>query len=152
MSRPIVLGSVAAVLLLVAGIVIWRGADTSPAPLPEGATPLALRTQPPSWRLPLLPRACGLALLRPVRLVRDGEFLAFELINDRQQVPVVFPYGFTGWLVSGKAELVAPEGIVLAHEGDVLFRLGGSSADNGDFVVCFTSPDEYKQVLEPWPS
>lgn len=114
---------------------------------PEGATRLALRTQPPTRRLPFVPHVCPLAGLLPVRLVRDGPSLAFDLVDDGQRVPIVFPYGFAGRLVSGRAELVTPEGVVLAQEGGVLSGLGGSSADNGDFVVCFSSPDEYAGVL-----
>ena len=82
-----------------------------------------------------------------MRLVRDGPSLAFDLVDDGRRVPIVFPYGFAGRLVSGRAELVTPEGVVLAQEGDVLSGLGGSSADNGDLVVCFSSPDEYAGVL-----
>jgi hypothetical protein len=74
--------------------------------------------------------------------------LVFESVEDGQRVPVAFPSGFAGRLVSGKAELVAPEGIVLAREGDVLSRLSGSSADNGDFNVCFTGPGEYPGVVD----
>jgi hypothetical protein len=36
---------------------------------------------------------------------------------------------------------------VLAREGDVLDRLGGSAAANGDLNVCFTSPKEYQEVV-----
>jgi hypothetical protein len=71
-----------------------------------------------------------LAGLQPVRLVRDDQSIEFELLEDGQRVTVVFPYGFAGRLVSGRAELVTPEGVVLAEEGDVLSGLGGSAAEN----------------------
>jgi hypothetical protein len=139
---------IAAALVLVAGVVAWGSAPPSPAPLPRGATPLALRTQPPSWRFLFEPRACPQALLLPVRLVRDGPSLAFVSIADGHDVSVVFPYGFTGRLNADQAELVAPERVVLALEGQVLSGLSGSSADNGDFLVCFTQAGEYAGVVE----
>lgn len=149
MRRRLTIGSLA-ILLLVAGLfVVVRGATVSPAPLPEGANWLALRTQPPRWRFPFEPHACPLAALLPVRLVRDGQSLAFDMVDTGQRVPVVFPYGFSGRLVAGQGQIVAPEGVVIAQEGDVLSRLGGGSADNNDFVVCFTSPDEYPGVVAP---
>lgn len=86
------------------------GCAALPAPLPEGATRLALRTKPPTWRLPFVPHVCPLAGLLPVRLVRDGPSLAFDLVDDGRRVPIVFPYGCAGRLVSGSAELVTPEG------------------------------------------
>lgn len=147
-SQRLAIGVLVA-LVLVAGLFVVRGGTVSPAPLPDGATALALRTQPPTWRLPIGPHVCPLAGLLPVRLVRDGQSLAFELVDTGQRVQVVFPYGFTGRLVAGRAQIVAPEGVVLANEGDVLSGLGGSSADNNDFVVCFTSPDEYRSVVAP---
>lgn len=148
MSRLLIVGSIA-ILVLIAGIVLWRGMDPSPAPLPDGATPLSLRTQPPSWQFPFMPRACSIAALSPVRLVREEHALVFESVETGQRVPVLFPYGFGGRLVSARAELVAPEGVVLAREGSVLTGLGGASADNGDFLVCFTGPIDYPQVAEP---
>jgi hypothetical protein len=74
--------------------------------------------------------------------------LVFKSAQDGQLVPVVFPSGFAGWLVDGRAALVAPEGIIVAREGDVLSGLAGSAADNGDLNVCFTSPDEYSTVVD----
>ena len=139
-----------ATLLLVAGLyVVVRGTTVSPAPLPEGASWLALRTQAPRWRFPFESHVCPLSVLLPVKLVRDGQSLAFELVETGQRIPVVFPYGFTAQLVAGRAQIVAPEGVVLAQEGDVLSGLGGGSADNNDFVVCFASPDEYSSVVAP---
>lgn len=135
--------------LLVLALIGVLGMARKPAPIPDGATSLALRTQPPAWRLPFVPHVCPLAGLLPVRLVRDGGSLAFDVVEGGQRVSIVFPYGFAGRLVSGRAELVSPEGLVLAREGDVLSELGGSSADTGDFLVCFSTPDEYARVVGP---
>lgn len=124
-----------AVGIVALGIVLARPAD--PAPVPVGALPLALRTQSPEWRFPGLPRGCPLAELSPVRLVREDQSLGFESIDDGQRLAVVFPYGFSARLVAGRGELVSPGGHVLAREGDVVSRLMGSSASNGEFILCF---------------
>ena len=148
MTRRSLVVAIGAALLVLAFWVAWRGLERPPQP-PQGATPLALRTQPPRWHFPLAPRACPLAGLVPIKPVRDGNALTFESVADQQRVPVVFPNGFAAWLERGRATLVAPEGVVVAREGDILKGLGGASADNGDFLVCFTGPHEYDDVVEP---
>jgi hypothetical protein len=120
----------------------------NPPQPPADATSLALRTYQTGWQAPFLPRSCPLGLLPPVKLVLDGDALVFEGLDGAgARVPVVFPMGFQAWSVDGTAQLVAPEGIVLAREGDVLDRLGGTAAANGDLNVCFTSPKEYQEVV-----
>lgn len=92
-------------------------------------------------------RTCPLGLLPPVKMVHEGQAVVFDGLDGGVRVPVVFPMGFQAWSVAGRALLVTPEGYVLAREGDVLVRLGGSAADNGDLIVCFTSPKEYQDVV-----
>ena len=133
-------------IVAVLGIVVLA-ATMKPPQLPEGATTLALRTYPTSWQAPWLPRTCPLALVPPVKMVHEGQTVVFDGLDGGGRVPVVFPAGFQAWSVAGKAQLVTPEGYVLAREGDVLVGLSGSAADNGDLNVCFTSPGEYQDVV-----
>lgn len=86
-------------------------------------------------------------LLPPVKMVHEGQTVVFDGVDGSGRVPVVFPTGFQAWSVAGSALLVTPEGYVLAREGDVLVRLGGSAAEDGDLNVCFTSPEEYQEVV-----
>jgi len=82
-------------------------------------------------------------------MVHAGQGVVFDALDaPGVRVPVVFPPGFQAWAVGGIAVLVTPEGYVLAREGDVLVRLAGSAADNGDLNVCFTNPKEYQEVLQ----
>jgi hypothetical protein len=81
------------------------------------------------------PPACLLASLgSPERLTRSGTDLALVNVNTGQQTTIVWPYGFVARLVDGKAELVAPDGSVVAREGDLL-KVGGGFALPG-FHVC----------------
>lgn len=134
MKRMLIAGSIVAALVALGALL---GRPTDPAPLPDTASPLALRTEAPGWRMPGIPHGCPLAGLAPVRLVREDESLVFDLAEDGSRLSVVFPYGFSGRLVDGRGELVWPGGAVLAREGDVLSGLMGEAASNGDFILCF---------------
>jgi hypothetical protein len=105
---------------------------------------LVLRTQPPPGFS--LDHSCALALLRPVVVKRDGGALVFVSQEDAAPVSLVWPAGFSARLLAGRAELVTPFGNVYARDGDVLAALGGGDVDNGDFNICFTSPDEYSKA------
>jgi hypothetical protein len=105
------------------------------AALPANATPLALRTQP--WTLwSPAGLSCPLATVTPVRMERDGEFVVFADEASGNRMPVVWPNGFSARLVGGRAELVPPNGSVLARDGDVISNLASAAADNGDILVC----------------
>jgi hypothetical protein len=118
--------------------VLGACAPTAPAPLPSGATPLALRTQsPPGFSLD---HSCPVALVRPVVVKLDRDALVFVSQEDGSPVSLVWPAGFSARLLAGRAEVVTPSGNVYARDGDVLATLGGGSVDNGDFNICFTSP------------
>ena len=129
------------VLLVVAtaalgGAVIQLLGPSRPAALPPGATSLALVTQP--WRLwPPSGFGCPTALVVPIRVERDEGALIFSDAADGIRSQLVWPNGFSARLVNGRAELVAPDGSVLAREGDVISKLAGGAADNGDILVCF---------------
>lgn len=119
------------------GAVILVVRPFRPAALPPGATPLAMLTQP--WRLwpPSGFGPCHTALLPPIRVERDGGAMVFTRVDTAERRSVVWPNGFSARLMDGRAELVAPDGSVLAHEGDVISNIGGGSAANGDALLCF---------------
>lgn len=144
--------AVAAVALAIAAgaaILLVRVPDPPPPSPPPGAVSLVLRTLPLRTRPVIgLPRACPVALVPSVRFATEGNSVLFKAIDDERVLPVVFPAGFTAWRVDGVAVIVAPEGIVVARENDVLSGLAGASANNGDLNVCFTGPDEYPDIVE----
>lgn len=63
--------------------------------------------------------------------------MVFTRVDIGERVSVVWPSGYSARLLNGRAELVAPDGSVLARERDVISNLGGGSADNGDILLCF---------------
>lgn len=97
--------------------------------MPSGATALALQTRPPATADESQPNwARPMALLGPFRMLRDGDAIAFEYL-DGTAVELVFPRGFSARLLDGDAELVAPDGSVIAREGDELDELVGDTRD-----------------------
>jgi hypothetical protein len=115
----------------------------SPVVLPSGAIPLTIQTEsePPFFD------GCTDSRLAPVRVVRSGSQLTFVLVYDGAPGSVVWPYGFSAWVVDGHAELLARDGTVVAREGDVLSDLGGGiEQETGDaFHVCEIGTTQYGQ-------
>lgn len=106
-------------------------------PLPAGATALKLETQhPPVFPIML---GCPLALLSPVTVSHDRVAMAFLSEATKTAVKIAWPSGWSARLVGGKAELVKPDAVVFAREGDLIRnRLVGGRADDGTFLVCST--------------
>lgn len=77
-----------------------------------------------------------MALVPDLRVWREGDEMVFLRASDQQHVVVVWPPGFSARLLRGRAELVLPDGGVLAREGDIVTNLAGEAADNGDILVC----------------
>jgi hypothetical protein len=76
-------------------------------------------------------------------MTTDGSEVRFALVDTQQTIDLVWPQGFSARAASELAELVAPDGQVIAREGDVLNSLRGTSQADGSEIVCFTSPADY---------
>ena len=133
------------VVALVAGVAVFLLVPYQPASLPTGAVPLTLRTQP--WKLWPLSFGCPMAALTPIRVERDGVSMVFADEASGNRVQVVWPSGYSARLMNGRAELLPPDGSVLAREGDVISGLAYGAADNGDLLVCLDGAS--KPVVEP---
>jgi hypothetical protein len=136
-----------ATLVLVAGAAVWL-LPPQPAALPPTATSLDLRTQ--AWRpWPFGGFGCGLAALTPIRGEHVGNAMVFADEASGTVLPVVWPAGYSARLLDGRAELVRPDGSVLARDGDVISGLASGAADNGDLIVCLDAAST--PVVEPSP-
>ena len=63
--------------------------------------------------------------------------MVFRRVDIGERVSLEWPHGFSARLLDGRAELVYPNGVVLARERDVISNLTGAAAGNGDIHICF---------------
>jgi hypothetical protein len=148
MLRKRVLIGAAIAALAIVGAYTAIVAPRGPAPLPPGAARLDLRTQPSTlWPPPGL--GCPAVLVLPLRVELVEGAIAFSVVDDGARVSVSWPAGFSARLLDGRAELVTPDGEVLARDGDVISNLAGSAADNGDILVCISSAYAPEVTHEP---
>lgn len=118
-------------LLLVAGL---RLSPLWPAPsLPQGATRLALATEP-AHLVPTM--GCRLALLLPGRVAVAGDTLVLVPEAGGDPINVVWPTGWVAWRQAGRAELVSRDGTVVGREGDIIAGFAGGVGTDDAFHVC----------------
>ena len=86
---------------------------------------------------------CAFSALLPVKLARSGNAVVLLRVSDGTEVSAVWPAGFRATLAAGKAEVLASDGTVVAHEGDVLDNLGGGTDQNGTFGICSVGGARY---------
>jgi hypothetical protein len=124
-SRRLVLIGVLALIVL-ALVVVPRAQRVL-----GGAVPLQLQTAGFMW-LSLGGAGVGLP---DTRIERDGDTVIFVDVSQGVRRPIAFPWGYSAWLVDGRAELLKPEGTVLAWEGDTLVNFGGYDYADGTFHI-----------------
>jgi hypothetical protein len=122
------------VVIVLAGSAWLRYEIGAPA---SGAGPLTIQTEAKPTPLPsgagwICPQAGG----GPLRMELSGSELVLISTANGAAVSIVWPYGFSARLVAGKAELLAPDGSVIAHDGDVLHVGGGFGVSGDEFHVC----------------
>ena len=121
--RRIIVGLAVVLLLLVVGL--FRLSPMWPGPtLPQGATPLALATEP-AHLMPAM--GCPLALLAPARVAVAGDELVLVPESGGEPIKVVWPSGWVAWRLAGRAELVSHDGTVIGREGESSRATAGAS-------------------------
>ena len=119
MMRAMVLAASVATLAL-AACAGPQWSPRTPAPLPSGATPLLLATAPAAEPLgPGVEWGCADQLIGEVRVIRAESAVVFERVEGGR-VDLVWPRGFSAWLRDGEAQIVAPDGSVIARDDDVI--------------------------------
>jgi hypothetical protein len=90
-----------------------------------------------------------MAALTPIRVERDGGSMVFADETSGKRLQVVWPNGYSARLMNGRAELIPPNGSVLARDGDVISNLAAGAADNGDLLICLDFAS--KPLVQPSP-
>jgi hypothetical protein len=108
-------------------------------PAPPGSTPLVLHTGGLSFG-----QTCALVGVPPLLIGRDGDAMTFTEAGGAaiERDDIVWPGGFSAWLVDGTGTLYDRFGAVLGREGTVIADLGGTP-DSGRFYVCTVGDDNY---------
>jgi len=78
---------------------------------------------------------CASARFGAVEMRRVGSRVVFTS-QTGQEVQIIWPYGTTARLVDGKAEMFAPDGTLIATEGQSVSGLGGGLGSDDDYHVC----------------
>lgn len=129
------------------GIVVDGWVFPTPAPLPDGATPLPLAADLPPLGVPdgVELAACPAALHGPVTLRVDRTAkppVLHFLAADGREVGLQWSIGISAREIDGVAEVVMPDGSLIVREGEEsVMALGGGFLGAGDvFSVCLTTP------------
>jgi hypothetical protein len=125
-------------ILVVGTFLAWLVLPPTPAPLPPGATPLELRTQPTGFGARIV-LGCPAAAFPDMLLGRSNKSATFKRVAgsggaEIEPGPWVYPIWPAGWsarVVDDRAELVTPDGAVVARERDVIRHPGG-----GNGAIC----------------
>jgi hypothetical protein len=118
-------------------VVVLVSAACSANPAPAGSTRMALQTEGFS-----IGRSCRPMGVPPVRIDRDDDAILFIDVGTNRNVTFVWPYGFSAWLVDGKAVLYDSAARIVGVEGDILTELGVGSGD-GVSPVCSVGDTNY---------
>jgi hypothetical protein len=134
--------------LLLAGCGLNPGATTAawvwptPFPRPSAAVPVVLDIEPVPSDTPVdVAYACPMALLAPMTPTYhaddEAQPIHYTLVENGQEVRLVWQAGFQAWL-DPELQIVAPDGKVIAAEGQVATGLSGGGTGEGDdaFSVC----------------
>jgi hypothetical protein len=78
---------------------------------------------------------CALVRFGAVEMRRAGSRVVFTSPTG-QDVQIVWPYGTTARLVDGRAEMFAPDGTLIATEGQLVSGPGGGLGADDAFHVC----------------
>jgi hypothetical protein len=107
---------------------MWPGPS-----LPQGATALALATEP-GHVIPTM--GCPTALLAPARVAVAGGALVLVPESGGEPIKVVWPNGWVAWRLAGRGELVSRDGTLIGREGDIVGGFGGGVGADDAFHVC----------------
>ena len=124
----------------------WLLFPPGTAGLPPGASHLELQTQPARFGSRVV-LGCPAAVYPDLRVTSAGPAMVFIRVGGSGgaeastgpdgRIDPVWPPGWSARLVGGRAELVDPEGQVIARDGDVIRGLGGGNSFDRS-LVCLT--------------
>ena len=127
-ARPRAVAAAVLVISALAVSVYWTRAHPSVAAAFLSKQPLTITTEQVSR--PGAP--CPMAALLGADMRRSGSEVVFS--RDGHDLAITWPYGTTAWLVNGKAGLFAPDGSLIATEGQTLPDLTGGLGGTDDPV------------------
>ncbi len=134
--RPLGVVAALVVVAVLGGILLVESGQMGSSLLPSGQ-PLSIVTEPTTYP----GGACRLSLRHGVRMTRSGSELVFW--QGDQRLAIAWPQGTKALLVDGRAELFAPDGTLIAVEGQILPDLGGGLDAEDRFHVCAIAGHDY---------
>jgi hypothetical protein len=117
----------------------------TPYPLPSGALALSLPTQPPV-ATPISSGGIACQLIGPERVTFDWDRAAHKVSfpfipwSDSKATAILWPRGFSAREYLGRAELVAPNGSVVARDGEQVPSVIGPDPEH----ICMVAGTEYQ--------